>query len=176
MAELPRSTIVFSEAEINAAVARLAEQVNAHCGDDDWLFLCVMNGGLVFTGELMKRVSVRMELDFVRVSRYGKATTGGELHWHAEPEHNLSGRRVLLLDDIFDDGHTLAALLDFCQTQGVAEVRSCVLLEKDHNRPKAEVRPDWIGLVCPDLYVFGYGMDYEGYYRNLADVRALVDD
>ncbi len=170
---LPPSTLVFSSREISAAVDFLATAVDDYCGQDEWIAMCVLNGGLIFTSELLQRLKTRVRLDSVRVSRYHDTTTGKELRWHAEPETQLEGKRILLLDDIFDEGETLAALSAYFLRHGAREVFTAVLLEKDHNRKVDGFRPNLVGLRCPDIYVFGYGMDYEGLYRNLPEIRAL---
>ncbi|XOV89397.1 MAG: hypoxanthine-guanine phosphoribosyltransferase [Pseudomonadota bacterium] len=169
----PPSTLVFSSREIGAAIDYMATAIDDRCGQDEWIAMCVLNGGLIFTSELLQRLSARVRLDSVRVSRYHNTTTGKELRWHAKPESRLEGQRILLLDDIFDEGETLAALSAYLLRYGAREVFTAVLLEKDHNRKVDTFRPDLVGLRCPDIYVYGFGMDYEGLYRNLPEIRAL---
>ncbi len=181
---MPDSLVLFSESEVAAAIDWVGTAIEDHCGagdrgaqanDDEWIAVCVLNGGLIFTGEILKRVSIPMRLDSVRVSRYHNTTTGKELRWHAEPEFTAEGKRILLLDDIFDEGETLAALSRYFMRQGAREVFTAVLVEKEHDRKVEGFRPDLVGLRCPDHYVFGFGMDYEGLYRNLPDIRRLAD-
>ncbi|MDZ7686240.1 MAG: phosphoribosyltransferase family protein [Gammaproteobacteria bacterium] len=144
MRQLPESVVVFNEDEVAAAIDWLAAAIEDHCGLDEWIALCVLNGGLIFTSEIMKRVAVPMRLDSVRVSRYHNTTSGKELRWHAEPELEVQGRRVLLLDDIFDEGETLAALSRYFHRQGALEVFTVVLVEKEHDRKVAGFRaPIW---------------------------------
>lgn len=173
--DMPDSHIVFDRDEVAAAIDWLATAIEDHCGRDEWIAICVLNGGLIFTAEIMKRVTVPLRLDSVRVSRYHNTTSGKDLRWHAKPEMQIEGKRILLLDDIFDEGETLAALSGYFRRQGAAEVFTAVLVEKDHDRKVEGYRPDLVGLRCPDNYVFGFGMDYEGLYRNLPDIRRLAD-
>lgn len=174
MTSLPDSRILFSAGDVQAAIDYLAAAVEDHCRDEEWIAVCVLNGGLIFTGEILKRVTSKVRLDSVRVSRYHNTTSGKDLRWHAEPEFNAEGKRIILLDDIFDEGHTLAALSTYFRRQGALEVFTVVLVEKDHDRKVEGFRPDLVGLRCPDRYVFGFGMDYEGLYRNLPDIRQLL--
>lgn len=171
---LPESCVVYGASEILAAVDHVAVAINMQCSGDDWIAMCVMNGGLMFTSEIMKRLDVPMRLDSVRVSRYHNTTSGRELRWHATPETDIRGQRVLLLDDIFDEGETLAALSRYFSVNGARQVLTAVLLEKTHDRKVEDFRPDIVGLHCEDHYVFGFGMDYEGLYRNLPEIRRLV--
>lgn len=173
--ELPASELLFDEPSILAAVDHVAEYLNTVCQDGTWLILCVMNGGLVFTADLMKRLEFKVTLDFVQVSRYHNKTEGTELTWHAKPSTSLQGAQILLVDDIFDEGETMLALDQYCIANGAERVLSVVLLEKTHGREKVRFRPEIVGLKCPDKYVFGYGMDYEGYHRNLPEIYYLEE-
>ena len=166
---------VFDAEEIDSAVVRIAHQLNSDCAGGVWLLLAVMNGAVVFAADLMRRLTFAHELDSVRVSRYHGETTGGELIWHASPTASLDGANILLIDDIFDEGHTLHALHKHLVTNGAATVRSVVLLDKQHERKVEGFEPDYVGLRCPDRYVFGYGMDYEGRWRHLPEVYALLE-
>ncbi len=172
--KLPDSSIVFNAREVQSAIDELAIDLQARCHGNQWIMLCVMQGGLMFTAELMKRMSVDLMQDSIRVTRYGDNTTGGELTWHYKPESELSGRRVIIVDDIFDEGETLAAIADYCHKEGAVEVVSAVLLEKNHDRKVDHYRPYFVGLQCDDRYVFGFGMDFEGHFRNLSEIRALA--
>ena len=170
---LPASSVVFEPAEITSAIDRLAASVNARCDGHEWTVLCVMNGALIFTGDLIRRLRFPLRLDSVRVTRYHETTAGSHLRWHARPETDLAGKRILLLDDIYDEGETMAALAEYVGGQGAEELVSVVLVEKMHARKVAGFRPDFVGLECPDAYVFGFGMDYEGRFRNLPEIRQL---
>jgi len=133
-----------------------------------------MNGGLVPTALLMPGMRFPWKLDYLHATRYREATTGTELVWQRTPEQSLRGRHVLVVDDILDEGHTLAAILQYCEAQGPASLRTAVLTRKRHQRG---VRPplDYVGLEVPDRYVFGCGMDYKGYWRNLPAIYAIPE-
>lgn len=175
MTALPASRVLYDRNDINSAIDGLACEVNERCREGEWVILCVMNGCLVFCAELMLRLDIPVRLDFVRISRYRESTTGGELEWRSRPETDLDGKRVLLLDDIFDEGYTLAAIAEFCRCEGATDILTAVLVEKLHDRKATAFRPDLVGLTCPDEYVFGFGMDYEGRWRNLPEIRILGD-
>jgi len=174
--QLPASKVVFDQNEIDAAIGRIATELNARCVGAEWIVVCVLNGALIFTGELVRRLTFPLRLESIRVSRYHETTTGKDLKWHARTDIDLSGKRVLLVDDIFDEGKTLAAIAEDLKLQGASEVLSVVLLEKLHTRKVGDFRPDFVGLECSDAYVFGYGMDYEGQLRHLPEIRQLAGE
>jgi hypoxanthine phosphoribosyltransferase len=166
---------LYDRASVEAALERMAGAINRDmAAAGDVLVICIMNGGLVATGLLMPRLNVPLRLDYMHASRYRERTSGDELHWKVDPSQSLTGKDVLIVDDILDEGHTLAAILDFCHRQSPASVRAAVLVHKQHDRG---VRPpvDYVGLKVPDRYVFGYGMDYKGYWRNAPGIYAVAD-
>ena len=116
-----------------------------------------------------------LEFDYLHATRYRGATSGGELVWKHRPATPLQGRRVLLVDDILDEGHTLAAMRDWCLEQGAADVRIAALAVKMHDRCVPGLCADYVGVEVPDRYVFGYGMDYHEQGRNLPAIYALKD-
>lgn len=167
---LERGELVYSAEQVTKAIDRLAVRLTVELAEKNPLLLCVLNGGLPFTGALMQRLIFPLELSYVHVGRYGDRTRGGNLTWHARPQTPVGGRHVVLLDDILDEGITLAALKAWCIEEGASAVTSVVLLEKGQ-----EQRADFAALSCPDRYVFGWGMDFEGYWRNLPAIYALPE-
>ena len=172
-AAVHESLLVFDAETISSAIDRVASAIEERCAGEDWVAMCVMNGGLMFMSELMKRLTLVLRLDAIRVSRYHDTTQGRDLKWHTRPETNPNGRNILLVDAIFDEGETLAAVARYFTEQGAKRVVPVVLLEKAHDRKVSHFRPDIVGLTCPDYYVFGFGMDFEGLYRNLPEIRRL---
>lgn len=168
--ELP-GTIVFTSDQIERATRRVAAELQAVVGGVEWTLVVVLNGGMTFASDLMRHLQGQFRVETLRVARY-RGETGGTLTWLARPRESLAGSRVVLIDDIFDEGATLVAIEDWLQGEGVAELISCVLLEKDIDREHSR-RPRFVGLTCPDAYVFGYGMDLRDLYRNLDHIRAL---
>jgi len=164
---------LFTAEDVESALDRMAATVDKKFADQTPLLICVMNGGIVVTGHLLTRLTIHVQLDFVHVTRYQGATTGGDLKWRVEPNQNLQGRRVILVDDIFDEGNTLAAIVEHCQQRGAVEIYTAVLVDKKHDRKVKGLRPDLIGFEVDDHYVFGFGMDYHEYFRNLPGIYAI---
>ena len=162
-------------ATVSDAIARLAREITARLADSFPLVLCVMRGGVIFTGQLLPQLRFPLELDYVEVTRYGVATRGGELSWRMAPTQAVTGRAVLVLDDILDEGHTLAAIREKLLALGASRVFIAVLSEKDTGRPKP-VKADFTGVKLPNRYVFGCGMDVKGAWRNLPEIYALKED
>lgn len=167
------SELVFSEAEVSAALDKLAEAIRADYAELNPVFICVMNGGLFTTAELCKRLEFPLILDYLHATRYNNDTRGTDVIWKAAPQADLTGRHVLILDDILDEGHTLKAIQDALRTQNPESVKTAVLTVKNHDRRADGVSAEYIGLELPDRYVFGCGMDYKGYYRNLSSIHAV---
>ncbi|WP_109995446.1 hypoxanthine-guanine phosphoribosyltransferase [Salinisphaera sp. LB1] len=164
---------LISESEINAAYDRMATEITRDLAELDPVVMCVMLGGLQATAELGKRLAFPFELDYLHATRYRGATAGGELVWKVSPSLRLNGRHVLIVDDIIDEGHTLAAILEAIRSQGAASVSTAMLLLKDHDRRVPGLSADYVGCTVADRYVFGSGMDYKGYYRQLPGVWAI---
>ena len=164
---------LVSEARVAAAFDQMAGEVTRRLEASLPLVYCVMNGGLFATSELVKRLSFPLELDYLHATRYGRQLQGGDLHWRIEPEVSMQGRSVLVVDDILDEGATLAAILEHCRNQGAREVFSAVLVDKQHDRKVfSGFKADFTGLQIADRYLFGCGMDYQGYLRNLPAIYA----
>ena len=172
---LRNSDCLFDEASIDAAIDRIAADVCADFADGPRpVYLTVMHGGLLFAGKLALKLDFDLEFDYLHATRYRGALTGSGLAWLHRPATPLQGRRVLIADDILDEGHTLKAVRDWCEDQGAAEVRIAVLCEKLHDRRVEGIEADYIALEVPDRYVYGYGMDYQEQGRNLPGIYALV--
>jgi hypoxanthine phosphoribosyltransferase len=131
-----------------------------------------MGGAVVFTGQLLPLLHFPLDFDTIHVTRYGRATHGSELVWKLKPRENVTGRTVLVLDDILDEGHTLAAIRDMVLELGAREVYCAVFADKaiGHAKP---VKADFIGVTVPNRFVFGFGMDVNGAWRNLPSIYAL---
>ncbi|WP_017936911.1 hypoxanthine-guanine phosphoribosyltransferase [Zestomonas thermotolerans] len=165
---------LYSEAEVEAAIDRVAAAINEEMAERNPVVFCVMNGGLIFAGKLLPKLGFPLEMSYLHATRYRNQTSGGELFWKAKPELSFIDRDVLILDDILDEGHTLGAIADFCRRAGAASVRIAVLIDKDHDRKaRPDLKADYVGLSCVDRYIFGYGMDYKGYWRNAPGIFAV---
>ncbi|HYT86402.1 MAG TPA: hypoxanthine-guanine phosphoribosyltransferase [Burkholderiales bacterium] len=169
---LESAELLCDEAEVRAAIARLASEITSSLKERYPLVLAVMGGSIFFAGHLLPQLRFPLELDTIYASRYGDATSGGKLVWKVEPPEDVKGRSVLVLDDILDGGQTLAAIRDRVRSLGAAAFYSAVLTDKDIGRKKPIV-PDFIGLRLPNRYVFGCGMDVSGAWRNLPGIYAV---
>jgi hypoxanthine phosphoribosyltransferase len=176
-AVLARADRLADRAAVEQALDRMADEIRRDLGGREPVVLAVMIGGLMPTAWLLQRLAFPLQLDYVHASRYRGGTRGGdEIDWIARPRTSLSGRAVLVVDDILDEGHTLAAILADCRAQGATDVRSAVLVEKLHARRAAGLRADYTGLRVVDRYLFGCGMDYHERLRQHEAVYALAGE
>jgi len=169
---LLKADLLYPAEQVQAALHKVAQQINDQLSEAHPLVLSVMGGAVVFSGQLLPLLTFPLDFDYVHVSRYGDARHGGALHWKVAPGESVRGRVVLLVDDILDEGHTLAALHQRVLELGAARCYSAVFADKRHGRPKP-IRADFVGLELPDRFVFGYGMDIEGAWRNLPAIYAV---
>lgn len=165
---------LYTIEQLDEAITTLASEITNDYLNKQPLLISVMNGALITTGHLLCKLDLAVDVDYCHATRYGNKTVGGELQWLAFPQHELKGRNILLVDDIFDEGITLKLIAEYCQQQGAAEVKSLALLDKAHDRKAPNFSVDYIGLTIPDRYVFGFGLDYEGNYRNAPGIFALM--
>lgn len=167
---------LYNSQQIQQALDTLAGRLNHVLAGQQVVALCVMNGGLIFSGQLLPRLNFDTLIDYCHATRYRNTTRGHDLQWLSHPRQQLISRTVLILDDIFDQGITLKAIRDYCLQQKAEAVISAVLLEKRHSRREPDISVDYAALQVEDRYVFGFGMDYEGRYRNLDSIYALGDN
>ena len=137
------------------------------------LILAVPIGGIFPAAEIISRLRFPLEVDYIHATRYQGGTTGKALTFLARPRIPLENRTVIVIDDILDEGITLAAILDFCRDNGAREVLTAVLAEKQHNRKPTIQHADFTGLSVEDRYVFGCGMDYKSHLRNEQGIYAV---
>ena len=170
-----RAELVVDAEAVTRAIDRTAVRVALALKHANPLVLCVMNGGLVYCGRLLGRLHFPLELAYAHIARYGEFTSGGSLTWVARPQQSVAGRQVLVVDDVLDQGDSLRAVLRWLSSEGAARVWTTVLVRK--KTPTNEgIDIDFTGLECPDRYLFGCGMDYRNYWRNLPAIYALPRD
>ena len=170
---LRSADIIHDREALDAGIRTMAARLRADYGGRRPLFLTMMNGGMIFAGQLALELGIDVEMDYLHATRYRGETQGAELHWLRKPRVSLAGRDVLLVDDILDEGKTLLEVGRWCRAQGCAELRVAVLALKRHDRCVEGVSADYVGVEVPDRYVFGYGMDYHEQGRNLPAIHAL---
>jgi len=169
-----KAELIHSSQAVTDAVKRLAGEISAQLAEQQPLVLCVMSGATVFAGQLLPLLAFPLDFDYVQVSRYGDAIRGGQMMWKVPPPVNVKGRVVLVLDDILDEGITLAEIRASVLELGAAACFSAVFAEKETGRPKP-ICADFTGLRVPDRYVFGFGMDVHGAWRNLPAIYAMKE-
>jgi hypoxanthine phosphoribosyltransferase len=174
LALLSRADLVCTADEVRDAVSRLAGEITARLEDEFPMVLAIMGGAVVLAGQLLPLLAFPLEFGAIAVTRYGNTTAGREIDWRLAPKEDVRGRTVLVIDDILDVGVTLAAVRARLLAMGARHVLAAVLVDKDLGRAKP-VAADFVGLRVPDRYVFGFGMDAYGLWRNLPAVYALGD-
>lgn len=166
--------ILVSEEQLQAKVAELGAQISADYEGRDLLLVSILKGAVVFMADLMRAVTIPCAIDFMVVSSYGGANTSstGLVKIIKDLDQDLSGKDVLIVEDILDTGITLSHLMPMLQMRKPNSLRLCTILSKPSRR-KADIEPDYCGFEVPDEFVVGYGLDYDEKYRNLPYVGAL---
>lgn len=169
---LASADLIHSAEAVSAAVTRVAGEITEKLAGTDPLLLCVMSGGVPFAGHLMTQLNFPLDFDYLHVTRYGQQTAGGELSWRSSPWTPIEGRTVLVLDDILDEGVTLAAIVAHLKGMGARACYTAVATDKLNGKNKP-IKADFVALTVPDRFVFGFGMDVSGHFRNLPAIYAM---
>lgn len=173
---IKNAELLFDQDTVQSSITRMADVLNTRFNAADSkefpLVLGVMGGAVVFTGNLLPQLSFPLEFDYIHVSRYGDDDKGGEVVWKVIPRSNVAGRTVIVLDDILDEGETLAHVKQRLLDMGASEVILAVFADKAIGKKKP-VQADIVGLVIPNRFVVGFGMDAYGYWRNLPGLWAI---
>lgn len=172
---LQDAEMIRSADEVQAAVRRVAQAINTTLADQHPLVLSVMGGAVIFTGQLLPMLDFPLEFDYLHVSRYGSEKQGGKLHWKVAPRENVRGKVVLVVDDILDEGETLHAIKQRVMELGASKFYSAVFADKKIGKDKP-IRADYVGMELPNRFVFGYGMDIHGAWRNLPAIYAVKEN
>ncbi len=170
--EISQAELFCDANRLQTTVHRLAQEINHALSGQEPLVLCVMNGAVIFAGQLLPLLNFPLYFDYVQVSRYHETLRGGELEWVVAPPADLQGRVVLIVDDVLDEGYTLAAIHQKILNNGAQACYSVVLVDKQIGKKKP-VQADFIGMQLPNRYLFGFGMDLRGKWRNLPAIYAL---
>jgi hypoxanthine phosphoribosyltransferase len=168
-----RADCLHAATAVDNALDAMAAAITRRLEGARPLVVCLMNGGAVPFGQILTRLRFPLQVDYVHATRYGQRLKGGELEWFAGPFVSAHGRTVLLVDDILDEGTTLAAIEARYRADGARDVLKAVLVRKDRPR-RVPVTVEFVGLDVPDRYVFGYGMDYKGWWRNAPGIYAVA--
>lgn len=172
-----KAVCLYTREQVEAALDQMATEIDQVVAAEYPVFLCVVIGGMIPLSSLLLRLSFPLEVDYVHATRYRGETKGKDLHWRAEPNTNLQGRTIVIVDDILDSGLTLKAVVDYCQQKGAKQIYTAVLVDKPEARQKDGLQvADFTGLEVPDEYVFGYGLDYKEYLRNAPGIYAVAKE
>ena len=167
-------TVLVSEEQLKAKVAELGAQISRDYAGKNLVLVSILKGSVVFMADLMRAVSIPCNIDFMVVSSYGgsNTTSSGLVKIIKDLDGNLSGKDVLIVEDILDTGVTLSNLVPMLKMRNPNSVKICTILDKPSRR-KANIHPDYEGFQVPDEFVVGYGLDYDEKYRNLPYVGVL---
>lgn len=166
--------LLKSKDEIEVALDQMAVDITERLSTSMPVVYSIMNGGLIFAGQLLPLLKFPLEVGYMHATRYRGETEGqAELQWQALPSCPMDGRTVLILDDIFDEGNTLAEVVEACKAQGAKEVVTAVMINKVHERKNTNLEVDFYGLDVEDRFLFGFGMDYRGYWCNAEGIYAV---
>lgn len=173
---LEQADLLVDRAAIDAAIAGIADAIARDYRGEVPVYLTIMHGALPFSGQLALELGARgqdVQFDYLHATRYRGETTGGELVWKHRPATALFGRRVILVDDILDEGYTLQGVRQWCLEQGATDVRLAVLTVKRHDRCVPGIAADYLGVEVEDRYVFGFGMDVNEQLRGIPAIYAM---
>ena len=171
---LKNAELIASSEKVSETLSQIANEITVALSDKHPLVLSVMGGAVVFTGQLLPKLNFPLDFDYIHVTRYGNNTQGGLLDWKVMPRENVAGRIVLVLDDILDEGHTLAAIREKVLSLGASAFYSAVFTDKQTGKQKP-IQADFVGMKLPNRYVFGFGMDVHGAWRNLPAIYAIKE-
>jgi len=172
-----RATLLITDEEIMSATKKMAADITQTLADKNPILLTVMNGGMMFASELAKRLTFPLQMDYLHATRYIGTSGGENLHWKRLPALDLNQRVVLIVDDLLDGGVTLTGIIDFCKTQKAEAAYTAVMLDKKVKRlPGTIETADFSGLPVGDEYVFGFGLDYYNYLRNVPGIYAVHEE
>ena len=167
--------VLIPEEEVDAKIKEIGAMISKDYEGKEVHLICVLKGGVFFTCELAKRISVPVSLDFMSVSSYGSGTqSSGIVKIIKDLDEPLAGKHVLIVEDIIDSGRTLSYLVEILKQRGPADIKICTLLDKPSRRVKKEVVVDYTCFSIPDEFVVGFGLDYDQKYRNLPYIGAVV--
>lgn len=172
---LKNSRVIFNRDEVSVAVQKMADEINRFYGDEPLVVVSVLTGAIIPAAWLVTKFKMPVQMDFVHATRYRGGLYGAELEYRVPPRLDLEGKNVLIIDDIFDEGNTLAAIKGSVEKRKAGSVKMAVLVRKDHDRGLSRDYVDFVGLDVPDVYVFGCGMDAYEEWRHLDEIRALEE-
>ncbi len=169
-----KSKLLYSQKQVTEAIDRLSVKLAARVAGSKLTVVCMMNGGIMLSAAIMRRLHMPLRFEHIHLTRYRSSQHGAGLEWHTKPQQTLSGRTVLLLDDICDEGESLSEAVKAVKLAGAREVITAVLIRR--RRAESCFSPDLAAIECGAGFVLGWGMDFAGYGRNLSEIRVLDDN
>ncbi|MDF1688581.1 MAG: hypoxanthine-guanine phosphoribosyltransferase [Cycloclasticus sp.] len=169
------SSCLLDEHAVDVMVSKLAADITEACQYENPVILCVMTGAVVAVGMLLPQLNFPLEVDYVHATRYQGEVVGGELQWKQLPTTSLLNRTVIIIDDVLDEGVTMSKLKSYCKEQGALRCYTVVLVDKEIKKEKP-IKADFVGFQAGDQYLFGLGMDYKGYLRNINGLYACPEN
>ena len=170
---LSNSRVLFDRAQVETAVQKMADEINEHYGEEPIILITVLTGAIIPAAWLVTKLKMPVQMDFVHATRYRGGLYGAELEYRVPPRLDLEGKNVLIVDDIFDEGNTLAAIKGSVEKREAGTVKMAAMVRKDHERGLPRDYVDFIGMDVPDVYVFGCGMDAYEEWRHLDEIWVL---
>lgn len=168
--------VLISKEQIHSKVKELGSKISKDYEGKDLLLICVLRGAFIFMADLVREISIPIEIDFMLVSSYGNnTTTSGVVKILTDLDTDITGRNVIIVEDMVDTGLTLKHLKDLLLTRNPESIAICTIFDKPERR-RADIKADYVGMEIPDEFIVGYGLDYAGNYRHLSDVFILGDD
>ncbi|MEA4982109.1 MAG: hypoxanthine phosphoribosyltransferase [Paludibacter sp.] len=167
-------TLSITEAEIQAAVKQVGEAINREMSDTNPLFICVLNGAFMFAGDLMKTVNFPCEITFVKLSSYEGLVTTGNVKEVIGLNESVVGRNVIVVEDIVDTGITMEKIISSLQSKGAKSIKVATFLQKPEALQR-DIQVDYVAMKIPTQFIVGYGLDYDGYGRNLKEIYTVVE-
>lgn len=168
--------VLFTEEQIQEKVKELGEMISRDFADRNPLVICVLKGAFIFMTDLVKRITIPLEIDFMAVSSYGQSTkSSGEVKIVKDLDTSVEGRDILIVEDIIDSGLTLSYLIDVLERRNAHSISVVALFDKPRRRT-VDLEPDYKGFAIPNVFIVGYGLDYAEKYRNLSYVGILKDE
>ncbi len=165
--------ILFDETKLQQIVTKLGQQITADYRGKDLLLIGILKGANIFMADLIRKIDIPVELDFMAVSSYGSSTeSSGVVRILKDLDHSVEDKHILIVEDIVDSGLTLHYLMDNLKSRGALSIAACTLLDKPERR-KVDVAINYVGSIIPDVFIVGYGIDYAEKYRNLPYVASL---
>ncbi|MGB4610648.1 MAG: hypoxanthine phosphoribosyltransferase [Saccharofermentanales bacterium] len=168
------SEILVSKEEIKTICKRLGAQITSDYQGKDIVLICILKGAIVFLADLMREIEVPCEIDFMSVSSYTGTKSSGDVKIIKDLDNTIEDKHIILVEDIIDSGLTLSHLVEMLKNRNPASLKICACFDKPDRR-RAEVKVDYIGRQIPDEFIVGYGLDYNGQYRNLPDICVLSE-